>query len=428
MPPPGTPDEFLFTQPLGLGVRVPAFIISPWSRGGRVCSQVFDHTSILRFLETWTGVMEPNISAWRRQVCGDLTSAFDFAHPNTNNYPVLPDATWYAATPYAPVPPAVQAMPVQQTNTLLSVPVPYQPEITAQTDCAAGLVYLTMTNAGSASVHFAVYASPVQNNGPQQCDVNPGNSLTASFAAATGSGSGYDLTCYSPNGFQRRFAGSLSRDCNQIEVVSMIDTNAGNVTLALQNATASEVEFVLTDGYGLGGPWDEHRCPGSAGQQRLRRRGGQQWLVRPDGDGLQRCQLRAPLHRAHRNGRNHGNGTGPAPGGRAAAAGYANAADRATADKPPRCPEQRAQCHQFAGNDPCHTRRQFIAVLCDQFQHKPGSHLSRLGVQLHRLGQSLVVAAFLVAVECDVDQLGQLRRRGDAMPRQRHVLPFAAMI
>ncbi len=262
VPPPGTPDEFLFTQPLGLGVRVPAFIISPWSRGGRVCSQVFDHTSILRFLETWTGVMEPNISAWRRQVCGDLTSAFDFAHPNTNNYPVLPDATWYAATPYAPVPPAVQAMPVQQTNTLLSVPVPYQPEITAQTDCAAGLVYLTMTNAGSASVHFAVYASPVQNNGPQQCDVNPGNSLTASFAAATGSGSGYDLTCYSPNGFQRRFAGSLSRDCNQIEVVSMIDTNAGNVTLALQNATASEVEFVLTDGYGLGGPWTNTVAPG----------------------------------------------------------------------------------------------------------------------------------------------------------------------
>ncbi|MDB6070160.1 MAG: phospholipase phosphocholine-specific, partial [Verrucomicrobiales bacterium] len=57
-------------------------IASPWTRGGAVCSQVFDHTSILQFLETWlthkTGreVREPNISPWRRAVCGDLTSAF----------------------------------------------------------------------------------------------------------------------------------------------------------------------------------------------------------------------------------------------------------------------------------------------------------------------------------------------------------------
>ena len=55
----------------------------------RVCSQLFDHTSILRFLETWTGVQEPTISAWRRQVVGDLTSAFNFANPDFS-VPVLP--------------------------------------------------------------------------------------------------------------------------------------------------------------------------------------------------------------------------------------------------------------------------------------------------------------------------------------------------
>jgi hypothetical protein len=37
---------------LGLGYRVPMVIASPWSRGGCVNSQVFDHTSIMRFLET----------------------------------------------------------------------------------------------------------------------------------------------------------------------------------------------------------------------------------------------------------------------------------------------------------------------------------------------------------------------------------------
>ena len=260
--PPGTAGEFVNGEPLGLGVRVPTLIISPWSRGGRVCSQVFDHTSIIRFLETWTGVQETNISAWRRQVCGDLTSAFDFAHPNTNSFPTLPIVESYDTMPYAPVPPAVQAMPVQQTNTLLSMPLPYQPEITAQTDCTAGLVNLTMTNAGSASVHFAIYANPVQAGGPQQCDVGPGNCLTESFPAGAAPGWNYDLTCYGPNGFQRRFAGSLSNDCSQIEAASSIATNAGSITLALQNATTSAVEFILTDGYGLGGPWTNNVSPG----------------------------------------------------------------------------------------------------------------------------------------------------------------------
>jgi phospholipase C len=68
--------------PIGLGYRVPLVVASPWSRGGAVCSQVFDHTSILQFLEKFlshkTGkkIEESNISDWRRAVCGDLTAVF----------------------------------------------------------------------------------------------------------------------------------------------------------------------------------------------------------------------------------------------------------------------------------------------------------------------------------------------------------------
>ena len=62
----------------GLGPRVPMYALSPWSRGGWVNSQVFDHTSVLRFIEQRFGVAEPN-SPWRRAVCGDLTSLFDFS-------------------------------------------------------------------------------------------------------------------------------------------------------------------------------------------------------------------------------------------------------------------------------------------------------------------------------------------------------------
>lgn len=251
--PPGTPDEYVSGEPLGLGTRVPTLIISPWSRGGRVCSQVFDHTSIIRFLETWTGVREPNISAWRRQACGDLTSAFDFAHPNTNSFPSLPDITWYETTPYDPTQPAAQTMPVQATNTMLAMPLPYQPEITARTDCASGQVNLAMTNAGAASVHFIVFPNPIQGSGPTQCDVAAGGSLALSVPA--NAGGFYNVTCYGPDGFQRLFAGNLALDCSQVEAFSSIDTNAGAVTVAMQNESAAAVRFVVTDNYGLAGPW-----------------------------------------------------------------------------------------------------------------------------------------------------------------------------
>ena len=68
--------------PIGLGYRVPLVIASPWSRGGYVNSEVFDHTSTLKFLETFLNkkykknIEETNITQWRRTVCGDLTSTF----------------------------------------------------------------------------------------------------------------------------------------------------------------------------------------------------------------------------------------------------------------------------------------------------------------------------------------------------------------
>src|SRR5260221_335383 len=57
--------------PYGLGVRVPMLVVSPWSVGGWVNSQVFDHTSLIRFIEARfaskpPGLIEKNITAWRR--------------------------------------------------------------------------------------------------------------------------------------------------------------------------------------------------------------------------------------------------------------------------------------------------------------------------------------------------------------------------
>jgi phospholipase C len=68
-------------------------VVSPYSRGGLVCSDTFDHTSLLRFLETRFGVEVPNLSTWRRSVTGDLTSAFNFASPANSSVPSLPKAS-----------------------------------------------------------------------------------------------------------------------------------------------------------------------------------------------------------------------------------------------------------------------------------------------------------------------------------------------
>ena len=94
VPPPspraGTADEFIGGLPIGAGFRVPTLIVSPWTAGGFVCSERFDHTSTLRFLERFTGVAEPNISDWRRRTFGDFTSAFRF-DSTRRSFPALPD-------------------------------------------------------------------------------------------------------------------------------------------------------------------------------------------------------------------------------------------------------------------------------------------------------------------------------------------------
>jgi phospholipase C len=84
-------------SPIGLGFRVPMVIASPWSRGGWVNSEIFDHTSCLQFLETFlekkTGkaIPETNISSWRRTVCGDLSSVFRPYNGEKISYPTSLD-------------------------------------------------------------------------------------------------------------------------------------------------------------------------------------------------------------------------------------------------------------------------------------------------------------------------------------------------
>jgi phospholipase C len=140
--PPGTPGEYLtvpafpdptvtgnppINGPIGLGFRVPMLVMSPFSRGGFVSSDLFDHTSLLRFLETRFGAEVPNLSAWRRSTVGDMTSTFNFSKPDMS-IPSLPSPTAVgydlitecvqnlAGFTEYPLP-TPQAMPAQETGT-----------------------------------------------------------------------------------------------------------------------------------------------------------------------------------------------------------------------------------------------------------------------------------------------------------------------
>ncbi|MDU5678262.1 MAG: phospholipase C, phosphocholine-specific, partial [Pseudomonas aeruginosa] len=161
-------------QPYGLGPRVPMYVISPWSKGGWVNSQVFDHTSVIRFLEQRFGVMEPNISPWRRAVCGDLTSAFNFANPNNEPFPELPDTSQADAIVASqiklpkPKPPAVAAMPKQEMGIRPARALPYELGVHARYRSGGDALSLTFANTGKAGAVFQVFDLLDSENPPKR--------------------------------------------------------------------------------------------------------------------------------------------------------------------------------------------------------------------------------------------------------------------
>jgi len=123
VPAAGTPDEFAGGLPIGAGFRVPCIVVSPWTAGGRVSSERFDHTSVLRFLEEFTGVREPNISDWRRRTFGSLGSVLRLQSAGALA-PSLPDtsgplslARFQSARLPKPVLPGQEQQPPKQEKT-----------------------------------------------------------------------------------------------------------------------------------------------------------------------------------------------------------------------------------------------------------------------------------------------------------------------
>jgi phospholipase C len=221
--------------PYGLGPRVPFLAISPWSRGGWVCSEVFDATSIIRFIERRFGVDEPHITPWRRAVCGDLTSAFDFTQQNPS-VPALPSTAGYVPPDdqrhpsYYPVPPATGALPSQEPGVRPARPLPY--DLRADGVIAGGTATITFASHGPVGAVFHVTAG----SAPRDYTVGAGQSITGSWPAPAGQ----DIRVHGPNGFYREFAGhgpniTATPDGARLDL-AITNTSAGTVRLTLTSA------------------------------------------------------------------------------------------------------------------------------------------------------------------------------------------------
>lgn len=295
----GIPEKEARGGPIGLGFRVPMIIASPWSRGGKVCSQVFDHTSPLQFLEDFINkkykknIREDNISQWRRTVSGNLTAAFTkYEGKKIENFPFLSRNPFlekiynakFKEIPgnYRKLSPEEIAQINQDPSKLSSRqepglrpanPLPYElyadgslhpDKKTVEINMRAGNTIFGKQSAGSP---FIVYApgdylslesekqksrkfEPVR---AWHFAVTAGDQLTEQWPLENFGGEGYLLRVYGPNGFFRELAGNIKDPFVKITCDYEREKNnpkklTGNLIISIENLHKNQAyEFEILD-------------------------------------------------------------------------------------------------------------------------------------------------------------------------------------
>jgi phospholipase C len=243
--------------PVGLGFRVPLLLISPWTRGHKVVSQIFDHTSVIQFLEKKFNVTCPNISPFRRAVSGDLLSAFGDFSSYDASWPVLPDTSDYVPTAAsecknmpAPKIPAAQSYPVPETGTRISKALPYSFLVTDTV--TAGTLTVSLDNTGAAGAPFVFADVPnMKTVAPRTWSIAAG---TAASDALPLLGSTYFVSLTGPNGFVRTFSGATSATGLRAWVTYDVSASPAAVVVNIANDGAAAVAFNVSDNvYGVAG-------------------------------------------------------------------------------------------------------------------------------------------------------------------------------
>ncbi len=291
---------------IGLGYRVPLVIASPWSRGGCVCSQVFDHTSVLQFLEkllthrSGKKIEETNINPWRRAVCGDLTSAFEPYAGEAVASPPVPERNAFVEqihkarfkglpSDYKRLtaeeieqirqqPRQARWMPSQEPGVRRSSPLPYELQVDGALSQdrrgfaiefaaldklfgprAAGSPFVVYYRAANGDVLVRNYA------------VAAGEKLRDTWPLADFKDGRYHLAVHGPNGFFREFKGSAEDPKVGIRfdaspLVSADGTWSGHVALHVQNDDPRNACTLLVQDRSYGGAEQQRElAPGESG-------------------------------------------------------------------------------------------------------------------------------------------------------------------
>jgi phospholipase C len=221
---------------------------------------VFDHTSLIQFIEQRFGARSPglretNITPWRRAVAGDLTSAFNFATPNDVSVP-LPSTVSYRPPDedkhpdYSPVPPLAQSLPEQEPGTRPARALPYETQVWADIDLSQAAVNIHFRNSGKAAAVFQV-RSLNSDAGPWTYTVGAQSELSDAWVSPVIDLQAYELSVHGPNGFLRCFKGGISgNDKSNLNVASVYDVERCGIALRVRNGGESPCRVSILDGYG----------------------------------------------------------------------------------------------------------------------------------------------------------------------------------
>ena len=250
-------------RPWGMGPRVPMYVISPWTRGGWVNSQVFDHTSVGMFLEKRFGIAITAISKWHRAVSGDLTSVFDFENPNNQAFPQLPEADRYdvveaasKSLPKATAPDVPQPL-YQESGVRYSRGLPYSLHVNATMQKNRPIT-LEFVNLGTQGAVFHVYDKRHLDQIPRRYTVEASRRLEDNhwdpYLVDRGE---YDLEIHGPNGFFRALKGSVDNiGMTSVNVRLSYDIIKSAICLSARNKGAEKVTLsVRSNAYRSDGPW-----------------------------------------------------------------------------------------------------------------------------------------------------------------------------
>ena len=280
----GVPGKDARSGPIGMGFRVPMVVASPWSRGGWVNSQLFDHTSTLMFLEEFIQnkygkkVREENISTWRRSISGDLTSCFrphdakesklDYLDRDKFVVSIQQARNKEVPSNYRKLTPEQieeinhhllqsEGMAHQEKGIRPACALPY--ELYAEGRLSADRTKFELHLKAGNEVHgkraagapFNVYLRNITDQGMIAATyaVKPGDTLSEAFPLSLFAGGGYSIDVHGPNGFFRTFMGEANGPVLQVRTTYEREHSipTGNVQVFVQNPGTQTLKVAVLD-------------------------------------------------------------------------------------------------------------------------------------------------------------------------------------